>query len=121
CDAPVAALAFFVWTIRFTPKRSTRTTPIPSTSRSKLCLVLSRNPTVSPRRSPGKAGTAVAAAGCPPTGRSTVIGALNAPRGTESSWRAHRAATSVDQCNHGDEILASAVRVMLEYTNAHAI
>jgi hypothetical protein len=27
----------------------------------------------------------------------------------------------VDQCNHGDEILASAVRVMLEYTNAHAI
>src|SRR5258706_7663809 len=46
---------------------------MPVTRRSKLCLVLSRKPTVRPRRSAGIGGIAVVAVRSSPTGLSTVM------------------------------------------------
>src|SRR5262245_64941076 len=52
---------------------------MPSARRSKLCLVLSRKPTVKPRRSRGNAGIAIAPALSAATGLSTVIVGMAPP------------------------------------------
>src|SRR5262245_21905934 len=75
--AGVAALAFLMRTTRATPKRSSSAPPIPSTSRSKLCFVLSRKPTVNPLSVAGGAGIATVPARSSPTGLNTVILAMD--------------------------------------------
>src|SRR5262245_27557990 len=77
--AGVDALALRRRRTAFTPWRSRKSIPISSASRSKLCLVLSRKPTVRPASDEGSAGTLSVTSLTSPMGLSTRIRVMRRP------------------------------------------